>query len=232
MKNNFKSSPKRYHPKGLSILYEDKSIIVVDKMCGLLTVGTERIKENTAYYRLNNYVKKGNYKSRNRVFIVHRLDKDTSGVLIFAKNGNTKRYLQEAWHGFKKMYNALILGHLQEKEGVITSYLAENQAYKMYSVNDPKKGKLARTGYKVIRESKKYSLIEIELLTGRKNQIRVHFSEKGTPVVGDKKYGTNNKGFKRLALHSTSIIIIHPVTKETMTFKTNIPAYFKSLLNN
>jgi len=227
---NFKSPPKRYQPRGLSVLYEDRDILVVDKISGLLTIGNEKVRENTAYYLLNKYVRKGNQKSRNRVFIVHRLDRDTSGIIVFAKSENAKRYLQEEWHGFKKIYYAVVYGALREKEGVITSYLAENRAYKMYSVDDPEKGKLARTGFKVLRESKKYSLLEIDLLTGRKNQIRVHFSEKGCPVAGDKKYGKKEKGIKRLTLHAASITIVHPYSKEKMTFKTKVPAYFESLV--
>ena len=227
----FKPSPKRFHPKGLSFLYEDNAILVVDKISGLLTIGTAKVREKTAYFLLNTYVKKGNHKSRNRVFIVHRLDRDTSGVIIFAKNENAKRFLQDEWHGFTKKYSAVVHGSLPEKEGVITSYLAENCAYKMYSVNDPEKGKLAKTGFKVIKESKKFSLLEIDLLTGRKNQIRVHFAEKGFPVVGDKKYGEKDKGVKGLALHAASLSIVHPDTKEQMIFEAKIPAYFKSLVN-
>ncbi|MFC1839241.1 RluA family pseudouridine synthase [Thermodesulfobacteriota bacterium] len=229
-KKNFKRPPKRYQPKGLSILYEDHDILVVDKMSGLLTVSTEKVRENTAYYLLNTYVRKGNQKSRNRIFIVHRLDRDTSGIIIFAKNENAKRFLQDEWHGFKKKYYAVVHGSLSKKEGVITSYLVENLAHKMYSVNDPEKGKFAKTGFKVIRESKKYSLLEIDLLTGRKNQIRAHFSEKGFPVAGDKMYGKKDKGIKRLTLHAASITILHPDTKEKMTFETTVPAYFKSLV--
>ncbi len=227
----FKSPPKRYQPRGLSILYEDHDILVVDKMSGLLTVSTEKVKENTAYYLLNTYVRKGNQKSKNRVLIVHRLDRDTSGIIVFAKNEKSKRFLQDEWHGFKKKYYAVVHGTLSKKEGVITSYLAENRAHKMYSVDDPEKGKLAKTGYKVLRESKKYSLLEIDLLTGRKNQIRVHFSEKGFPVAGDKMYGEKDKGIKRLTLHAASITLLHPNTKEKITFETTVPAYFKSLVN-
>ena len=229
---NFKSPPKRYQPRGLSILYEDHDILVVDKMSGLLTVSNEKVRENTAYYLLNEYVRKGNQKSRNRVFIVHRLDRDASGIIVFAKNENAKRYLQEEWQKFKKKYYAVVHGTLPKKEDIITSYLAENPVHKMYSVNDPEKGKLAKTGYKVLRESKKYSLLEIDLLTGRKNQIRVHFAEQGCPVVGDKKYGEKEKGIKRLTLHAASITIVHPFTKETMTFTTKVPAYFKTLVKN
>ena len=227
---HFKRPPKRYQPRGLEILYEDRDILVVDKVSGLLTVGTEKVRDNTAYNLLNQYVRKGNPKSRHRIFIVHRLDRDASGVIVFAKNKDAQRYLQEGWQGFQKTYVVLVHGILPEKEGMITSNLAENRAHKMYSVADSQKGKLSKTGYKVLRESTQYSLLEINLLTGRKNQIRVHLAEKGYPVVGDKKYGAKEKGIKRLTLHSASIRMIHPHSKETLTFKTKVPPYFKSLL--
>ena len=226
----YKTPPKRFHPKGLSILYEDRDILVVDKVSGLLTVITAKVRDKTAHYLLNEYVRRGNPKSRNRVFIVHRLDRDTSGVIVFAKNENAKRSLQEEWKGFEKKYYAVVHGRLSEKEGVITSSLSENRNHKMYSVADPKKGKTARTGYKVLKESTKFSLLEIDLLTGRKNQIRVHLSDKGHPVVGDKKYGVKEKGIKRLALHAASLTLVHPFSKEKMTFATEVPAYFESLV--
>ena len=226
----FKRPPKRYQPRGLSILYEDRDILVVDKVSGLLTVSSEKVRDNTAYYLLNEYLRKGNQKSRRRVFIVHRLDRDTSGVIVFAKNERAKRYLQEEWQGFEKKYYALVHGTMPDKEGVITSYLAENSVHRMYSVTDPEKGKLAKTGYKVLNVSAKYSLLEIYLLTGRKNQIRVHLADKGCPVAGDKKYGVKEKGIKRLTLHAASLAIIHPFSKEKMTFSTEIPAYFESLM--
>ncbi len=227
----FMPPPKKYQPKGLTVLFEDQDILVVDKMCGLLTVSSEKVKENTAYYLLNEYVRKGNQKSRNRVFIVHRLDRDTSGVIIFAKNEASKRYLQKTWHEFQKKYYAVVHGTLEKKTGVIVSYLVENSIHRMYSVDDPEKGKLSRTGYKVLKQSKKYSLLEIDLLTGRKNQIRVHFSEQGCPVVGDKKYGKREQGIKRLSLHAASIAITHPRTKKRAIFETKMPPYFKSLID-
>jgi RluA family pseudouridine synthase len=229
---NFKPPPKKYQPRGLSVLYEDHDILVVNKISGLLTIGTDKVRENTAHFLLNKYVRKGNQKSKNRVYIVHRLDRDTSGVIVFAKSENAKRYLQEEWQKFQKTYYAVVHGKLPKKEGVITSYLAENRIHKMYSVNDPKKGKLAKTGYRVLRESRNYSMLEINLLTGRKNQIRVHFSENGCPVAGDKMYGEKEKNIKRLALHAASITILHPSTKEKMTFEAEVPAYFKSLVNS
>ncbi|MEE4176439.1 MAG: RluA family pseudouridine synthase [Bacteroides sp.] len=227
--SSFKMPPKKHQPKGLNILYEDQHILVVDKVHGLLTMGTEREKEKTAYYLLNEYVKKGNERSRNRVFIVHRLDRDTSGLLIFAKNEHAKRFLQDNWKGFSKKYYAVVHGKFEEKEGEISSYLFESKAYKVYSVNDPEKGKFSKTGFKVLKESEKYSLVEINLFTGRKNQIRVHLSDEGHPVVGDKIYGPSEKGIKRLALHAYSLTITHPFTKKEMNFETGVPLYFKTL---
>lgn len=229
-RREFKRPPKRYQPRGLTILHEDQDILVVDKIGGLLTIGTEKIKENTAYFLLTDYVRKGNPKSKNRVFIVHRLDRDTSGVLVFAKTENAKRYLQDRWPEFSKKYYAVVRGTLADKEGVITSYLAENRAHRVYSVADPAKGKLAKTGFRVLKESKSYTLLEIELLTGRKNQIRVHLAEKGHPVVGDKVYGEKSRGARKLALHAASLTITHPYTQEQMTFETSPPAFFKSFV--
>ncbi len=226
----FKSTPKKYQPKGVTILYEDRDILVVDKISGLLTIATDKIKEQTVHYILNNYVKKGVDKSKNRVYIVHRLDRDTSGVLVFAKNETAKSYLQTEWQKFSKKYFAVVLGSLEEKEGIISSYLVENKMHRMYSSKDSKLGKLAKTGYKVLKENSKYSFIEIDLLTGRRNQIRVHFADKGCPVAGDNMYGSKDRYIKRLTLHAASITILHPHTKEKMTFEAKVPEYFKSLI--
>jgi tRNA pseudouridine32 synthase/23S rRNA pseudouridine746 synthase/23S rRNA pseudouridine1911/1915/1917 synthase len=193
-------------------------------------MGTESEKENTAYYHLTDYVRKGNPRSRNRIFIVHRLDRDTSGVLVFAKSEPVKRFLQDNWKDFSKNYAAVVHGQMSEKEGIITSYLVENSANRMYSVNNPDKGKFSKTGYKVVKENAKFSFLEIHLFTGTKNQIRVHFSEKGHPVAGDKIYGLPEKGIKRLALHSASLTLIHPFSKKTMIFETLVPPYFYELV--
>ncbi|MGL1889066.1 MAG: RNA pseudouridine synthase [Reichenbachiella sp.] len=228
--SSFKKPSKKHQPKGLIVLYEDKDILVVNKACGLLTVGTDREKEKTAHFLLNDYVKKGNNKSRNKVFIVHRLDRETSGVLVFAKTESAKRYLQDEWQQFSKTYFAVIHGQPAEKEGAITSYLLENKAHKVYSSPDETKGKYSKTGYKTVKTSTKYSLMEIDLFTGRKNQIRVHFSEEGYPVVGDKAYGNKDKGINRLCLHAASLTILHPYSKKEMIFETTIPTYFNSLV--
>jgi 23S rRNA-/tRNA-specific pseudouridylate synthase len=187
----FKPTPKRFHPKGITLIYEDHDLLVVDKSGGLLTVAYEdQPGEISAHALLLNYVRKGNPKSHTPLHLVHRLDRDTSGVLVFAKSETARAYLIEEWSSFSKRYLAVVNGHLPEKEGVITSFLAEDpqaNGYKMISVRDPSKGVFASTGYKVIRETPTRSLLEISLHTGKKNQIRVHLSEKGFPGLGRQK---------------------------------------------
>jgi tRNA pseudouridine32 synthase/23S rRNA pseudouridine746 synthase/23S rRNA pseudouridine1911/1915/1917 synthase len=223
---------KRHLPRGLEIIYEDGDMLVVDKPAGLLTVGTSTNKTRTAYYYLTDYVRKGSLKSRKRIFTVHRLDQWTSGVLIFAKSPVVKQRLQAQWKDTEKKYIAVVHGHLAQKEGIISSYLAENKAYTVYSTTDAAKGKLAHTAYKVLKETGQFSLLEVNLLTGRKNQIRVHMADKGHPVVGDRKYGKDKDGYRRLALHSRSISFEHPTSGEQMTFKTKVPYYFNKLMDN
>lgn len=225
----FKKPSKKHKPYGLTILYEDRDIIVVNKINGLLTVSTDKEKSKTAFSLLNDYVRKGNSRSKNRVYIVHRLDRDTSGVLVFAKSETVKYFLQENWKDFDKTYYAVVHGKLEEKQGIIESYLLENKAHKVYSTKDETKGKLSKTGFKVIKENKNLSLLEIELFTGRKNQIRAHLSEKGHPVIGDKAYGPGDNA-KQLALHAASLTIAHPHSKKRMTFETDYPIYFKTLV--
>lgn len=219
-------STKKYQPGGLSILHEDKDIIVVVKPAGLLTIGTDREKSRTVHYLLNDYVRKGNPKSRNRVYVVHRLDMDTSGILVFAKSEQAKKFLQENWENTEKHYLAIVHGRLTAKEGTISSYLVENMAQRVYSTADATKGKLSHTAYKVAEESKGFSLVDIHLLTGRKHQIRVHFAEQGHPIVGDRKYENKEIRSNRLALHARSIAFTHPVTHKRMTFDTGVPEDF------
>jgi len=227
-----KHATRKHLPRGLEILYEDRDILVVDKPAGLLTVGTETNKFRTAYYLLTDYVRKGSLKSRKRIFIVHRLDQWTSGVLIFAKSEEVKLRLQAQWKDTGKKYVAVVYGRLAPKEGVITSYLSENKAFVVYSTIDVTKGKLAHTAYKVLKETRQFSLLEITLLTGRKNQIRVHLADKGHPIVGDRKYGKTRDGYRRLALHSQSISFQHPISGAQMTFETKVPDYFNKLIDN
>ncbi len=227
-----KRSTHRRLPRGLEILYEDRDILVVDKPAGLLTVGTPTNKLKTVHYILTDYVRKGCLKSRNRVFVVHRLDQWTSGVLIFAKSEEVKLRLQAQWKDATKMYLAVVHGRPTPKRDTITSYLAQNKAYVVYSTTDATKGKLAHTAYHVLKETGHLSLLEVHLLTGRKNQIRVHLADRGHPIVGDRKYGRPGDVRKRLALHAKSISFPHPTTGRRMTFETRVPAYFNELMAN
>jgi RluA family pseudouridine synthase len=222
----------KHLPGGLAIVHEDRDIIVVDKPAGLLTIGTDREKSRTAYFILTDYVRKGVAKSRNRIFIVHRLDRETSGVLVFAKNQEAKFRLQSQWQDTRKRYLAVVHGRCEKRAGTITTYLAENQAHGVYTTNDARKGKLAHTAYKVLKQTRDFSLLEIDLLTGRKHQIRVHLAGIGHPVVGDERYGKENKRHQRLALHARSISFKHPFSGEPLTFTTEVPVFFTTLVGN
>ena len=225
-RKKFKMPPKRYHPKGLTILYEDHDVIVIDKASGLLSVSTSTEKDLTVYALLSEYVKKSDSKSRNKVHVVHRLDQYTSGVLILAKTEQAKNYLQTNWKSFSKIYNAVVAGRLQYQEGEITSYLTENKSYKVYSVSDEALGRFSKTKYKVLKETDEYSFVEIDLLTGRKNQIRVHFADIGNPVLGDIVYGTKQKEIPRLMLHASKFKFTHPITQQGMVFEAPLPVEF------
>jgi len=219
-------------PRGLAILYEDRDILVVDKPAGLLTMGTDTDKKRTAYFVLTDYVRKGYSKSRNRIFIVHRLDRETSGILVFAKNVEAKLRLQEQWKETEKKYLAVVHGRFERKSETITTYLAENKAHFVYSTPDTTKGKLSRTAYTVLKETKDFALLEVDLLTGRKHQIRVHLAGIGHAVVGDEKYGKGDRGHARLALHARSISFKHPFSGKRVTFETKVPEYFNRLVGS
>jgi len=225
-----KRPPAKYQPKGLTILYEDRDVIVVEKPCGLLTMGTDRDKTRTVHTIVNEYVRKGDPRSRNRAYIVHRLDRDTSGILILAKSEAAKTFLQGHWDETDKRYLTIVHGLLTPKTGTISSYLAENSAFTVYSTPDPAQGKLSHTEYTVLKEARGFSLLEIHLLTGRKHQIRVHLSERGNPVVGDRKYGKGKDAYPTLALHARSISFTHPVSGKRLTFETAVPDSFTRLV--
>ena len=213
----------------LKILYEDKSIIVISKPSNLLTIGTNKEHNNTLYRKISEYVKK-QHKS-NKIFIVHRLDKDTSGIIIFAKTEQAKRILQRNWDKFKRKYIALVEGKVI-KEDTIKNYLAETKTLKTYIINDKKIGKLAITKYKPIKSSKEYTLLDIEILTGRKNQIRVHMQSINHPIVGDKKYNSKKNPIRRMCLHATYLEFIHPITNKKIIIEDKYPTIFDKLINN
>lgn len=213
----------------LEILYEDNQLIVINKPSGLLSIAGGLEKEKTAYHYVSEYLKKKNKKAR--VFIVHRLDRETSGVLMFAKNEEIKNLLQNNWNKlvYKRGYKAIVEGRLTKKQGTIKSYLQESKTQQVYIAT---KGKLAITHYQVIKETKNNSLLSINLDTGRKNQIRVQLQSIGHSIIGDKKYGATTNPIKRLGLHADIFGFIHPQTKRKMEFEAKLPDEFISLFGS
>ncbi|HZW67121.1 MAG TPA: RluA family pseudouridine synthase [Pseudogracilibacillus sp.] len=211
---------------GLEIIYEDSDLIIVNKEAGLLTIANASERRRTAHHQLMTYVRKQH--RQNRVFIVHRLDQDTSGVMVFAKNERAKDELQNNWlkNVKKRGYLALVEGTFEKQSGAITSWLNETKTHHMYSSFKKGNGQYAKTHYKLIQANEEYSLVEAELETGRKNQIRVHMQDLGHRVVGDKKYGAKTNPIKRLGLHAHVLSFIHPRTGELKTFKCPAPKTF------
>lgn len=209
------------------VLFEDEAFLVINKPAGLLSIATDREKKQTAYHLLTDYVRKQD--SRGRIFVVHRLDRDTSGVLLFAKTEQMKLALQDNWDSLvsKREYTAIAEGTFQEKQGRIQSWLKETKTHLSYSSPKPGNGQKAITNYTVLKERKDCSLLQIHLETGRKNQIRVHMKELGHPIVGDRKYGANTNPLKRLGLHANRLEFTHPFTKETLCFETDLPTSFQ-----
>jgi len=215
----------------LDILYEDGDIIVVNKPAGLLTIASDKEKESTAYHLLTDYVRQKS--PANRIFVVHRLDRDTSGVLMVAKSERIKLALQDNWADLvsDRGYLAVVEGQLEEKSGRIRSWLKETKTLLVYSSARSGDGLEAITDYKVLNEATEYSLLEIHLQTGRKNQIRVHMKDLGHSVVGDKKYGAKADPLKRLGLHAYKLEFKHPFSGRVMCFETQTPKSFTSLFD-
>nr|WP_246313847.1 RluA family pseudouridine synthase [Paenibacillus foliorum] len=213
---------------GLTILHEDEDVVVIQKDSGLLSVASDQAHEDelTAYRQLTAHVRIGNPK--NRIFVVHRLDRDTSGVMLFAKSEHVQQTLQNAWQDTVKerTYVALVEGMVKKQEGTISSWLKESATLKMYSSPYPNDGQHAVTHYKVIQSNRNFSLLEVHLETGRKNQIRVHMQDIGHPIAGDKKYGSTTKPINRLGLHARVLSFIHPRSGELLRFETEIPKSF------
>lgn len=213
----------------LKIIYEDKDIIVVNKKADMLTVSTEKEKERTLFHELLTFQKQKN--KNNKIFIVHRLDKNTSGLVVFAKSEKVKRILQDNWDKVKREYVALVHGKVKSKQDSIKSYLVETKTLLVYSTNDSKRGKFAQTDYEVLLQNNDYSLLKINIKTGRKNQIRVHLNDIGHSIVGDKKYGKIKKDpLRRMCLHANRLEFVHPITKQLMTIEDNIPSEFINII--
>ena len=215
--------------RGLRILYEDGDIIIIDKPAGLLSIASDKEKERTAYHQLTEYVRTKD--PENRIFIVHRLDRETSGVMLFAKNEDIKRSLQDNWKEavVDRAYIAVVEGQVEKKVGIIKSWLQETKTRLVYSSPRSGDGQEAVTDYKVLEAGAGYSLLEIRLETGRKNQIRVHMRDMGHSIIGDKKYGAATNPIGRLGLHAHILAFYHPVSGELMRFETEVPKKFSQL---
>lgn len=209
----------------LDVLYEDEYLVIVSKPSGLLTVSTDKGSENTLYRNVSSYVKESN--KNNKIFIVNRLDKDTSGIVVFAKNERVKEVLQSKWNDIvtTRKYVAVVEG-ITDKSGTIKSYLNENKEHMVYS---SKTGKLAITKYERIKYNNDYSMLNIYLYTGRKNQIRVHMKDINHLVVGDKKYGSRINPINRLMLHCEKIEFINPINNKNISINCDYPIEFDSL---
>ena len=214
--------------KKLDIVYEDKHLVVINKDPHLLTISTDNEKEKTLFHQVLMYEKKKN--KNNKIFIIHRLDKDTSGIVVFAKSIEVKNIMQDNWENTKRWYIAVVEGITKESD-TIKSWLKENSAFISYSSDKPNDGKLAITKYKRIAYSKSYSLLEINILTGRKNQIRVHMKDNNTPIMGDNKYGSKTNPLKRLGLCANKIEFSHPITKQLLSLEVKIPKEFLKMFN-
>lgn len=230
MKIMIDTNSKHVKKLPFEILFEDDHLLVVNKPSGLLTIATEKEKERTLYHIVRDYVISKN--PHGRIFIVHRLDKDTSGIVLFAKDEKTKNQLQENWNEYVSLreYTAIVFGHPKEEAGQIVQYLKETKTNLVY-VSRHEDGKKAITNYSLIKSSDNYSMLKVIIETGRKNQIRVALASKKMPIVGDKKYGDSKSKANRLYLHANRLKIYYPVIKKEILFETAIPNEFKQLLS-
>lgn len=223
--------PRKYRPEGFEIIHEDRDLIIVDKEPGKLSVAALWNKNATVHSDLNHYVRKGNPKATKVVYVVHRLDQATSGLMVFAKSESAQQFLKNNWSEMQKNYLTLVHGHLKNKSGLIESYLEEDDDYHVHSSQDPERGKLARTEYKVLNESDKLSVVRVNLLTGKKNQIRVHMSGQQCPIVGDSKYGPKTSKIRELMLHAYRLQLIHPFSKKIIMAESPVPERFHKVLD-
>ena len=215
---------------GIDILFEDDDLVVINKPAGLLTIASASEKTRTVFYKLSACMET-RPQGRDRVFVVHRLDQGASGLLLFAKNEAAQHSLQKAWPQAEKRFFAVVEGPPATASGTITSFLSESINHRMYSTpKNTGEGKAAETRYRVMRSCGDYSLVEVSLITTRKNQLRVHLADLGHPVVGDKKYGAKTDPIKRLALHASQLVLAHPTTGQALVFSARMPQKFHSLL--
>lgn len=218
------------HPR-IELVYEDDDVIVINKGYGLLSVTAPgNKKEDNAFEIMKAYVK--NVDPSNKLYVVHRLDRDTSGLMMFAKSEEAQQVLRHNWNNMvlERLYVAVLEGYLDQDKGYVKSNLAENSQMTVYSTDEPGEGKLAVTHYEVLKRGKGYTLAQFSLDTGRKNQIRVHAHDLGHPIAGDRKYGASSSPIHRLCLHARTLRFAHPITRKDMNFETPIPANFAKIV--
>jgi len=207
------------------LFYEDEDIIVIDKPAGILTYGEKGSVGSSVYRELREYLSQ-NSRSRAELFVVHRLDREVSGLLLFAKSTEVQEKLKDNWKDFTKKYLALAEGVLKDENGLIKSWLSDGPGFKVYSGRECEGAKYAETSYRVLKVMENRTLIELQLVTGRKNQLRVHLSDLGHPVVGDRRYGADARWERRIRLHACYLRIRHPRTDEWMEFHSELPKGF------
>ena len=212
--------------EGVKVIFEDDDIIVIDKKSGLLSIGSAKEKRQTAYRIVTNHIQQLNPVAR--LFVVHRLDREASGLMVFAKNKQAQVDLKDSWESTfqKNLYLAVTEGTIEEDVLTISSYLNESKALIVYSGKNPKVGKKAITSYSVIKKNEFYTLLEATQETERKNQLRVHLQSIGHPILGDKKYESTQNPINRTAVHLRKIHFIHPATNKQMDFQTKVPEDF------
>ncbi len=210
-------------PAGLKICHEDADIIVIEKPEGLLSMATDTEDEKTVFFQLTQYLRGGRAEARERAWMVHRLDRETSGLMVFAKSSAAAAALQTAWEQAEKCYEAVVEGRMREDSGTFEGELNESNAHKVFSAPKSELTRHAITHYKVLARTGARSLVKLTLATGRRHQIRVHLSDAGFPVVGDKRYGAKSDPAKRLALHATALTFPHPSTRRTMSYVSPLP---------
>lgn len=214
----------------IRVCFEDATLLVIDKPADLLTIASEAEQERTVYFQLTEYLRGADVHSRERIWIVHRLDRETSGLMVFAKTPQAKGILQTGWDQAEKRYQAVVEGSLPNDKGTFKSYLDETSPFRVFSAPRNPTTRHAVTHYRVLKRGKGRTLVELTLETGRRHQIRVHLADAGCPIVGDKKYGAKTNPAKRLALHSWMLRFPHPVTHEEHRFESPLPTDLARLI--
>ena len=218
------------HPR-VKLVYEDNDIIVIDKGYGVLSTAAGKPSDDTVYNIVKKYARR--FSNKAAVYVVHRLDRDTSGLMLLTRTKQARDKLISNWNNMviDRKYVAIVEGKVEQNEGTVKSFLAENpDTYEMYSTTDKKLGRLAVTRYRVVKQGSRFAMVELEIKTGRKNQIRVHMHDLGNPVSGDRKYGGHPSPINRIALHATTLTIVHPTTGKAVTFTSPSPENFNSML--